>query len=134
MVQAWVFFTDNGLQARRTEHEKPPYLDSMIFAVAVRDGDVADIDGDGVLNSIDLCPYTPADDTVNAYGCSSPQLVPCAGPVMGGEWRNHGQYVSTVTHVAQVFLEDDLITEDEMEALVSEAARSHCGKKENKKK
>lgn len=136
MAKAWVFFTDHGYQATRTEHETGGGPDSAFYAVAVRDGDVADldIDGDGVLNSIDLCPNTPADDTVNDYGCSIPQLVPCAGPVMGGEWRNHGQYVSTVTHVAQVFLRDDLITEDEMGALVSEAARSHCGKKENKKK
>jgi hypothetical protein len=128
---AWAFRNDSG--------EQLPYEKQFeLFAVAVRDGDVAEVlepdsDGDGVLDSIDLCPNTPADDTVNAYGCSIPQLVPCAGPVMGGEWRNHGQYVSTVTHVAQVFLKDDLISEDEMEALVSEVARSDCGKKEKKK-
>jgi len=133
LVQAWVFFTDHGYQATRTEHETSG-PDSTFYAVAVRDGDLpVDIDGDGVLNSIDLCPNTPADDTVNDYGCSIPQLVPCAGPVMGGEWRNHGQYVSTLTHVAQVFLKDDLITQAEIEALVGEAAQSHCGKKENNK-
>ena len=56
------------------------------------------------------------------------QLVPCAGPVLGGRWKNHGQYVSTVSNVATDFLADGLITHEEMDAVVSGAAKSRCGK------
>ncbi|WP_299527448.1 endonuclease, partial [uncultured Lutibacter sp.] len=38
------------------------------------DNDNPDIDGDGVDNVDDLCPNTPAGETVNADGCSNGQL------------------------------------------------------------
>jgi hypothetical protein len=56
------------------------------------------------------------------------QLVPCAGPVSGGTWKNHGQYVSAVANVATGFLADGLITQEEMDAVISGAAKSRCGK------
>jgi hypothetical protein len=89
----------------------------------------SDADGDGVPDSLDLCPNTPQGAVVNADGCSIDQLAPCAGPASGGVWRNHGQYVSTVAHVANGFLAQGLISEDEKGAIVATAARSKCGSK-----
>jgi hypothetical protein len=56
------------------------------------------------------------------------ELVPCSGPASGGTWKNHGQYVSTVTHVAQTFVDQGLISGSEKGQIVSAAARSNCGK------
>ena len=96
-------------------------------------GDVcdSDLDGDGVLNENDLCPFTPLGDIVDpANGCSIDQLVPCEGPFgTTTEWKNHGQYVRTITHTAKSFLEQGLITEANRGAIVSGAASSNCGKK-----
>jgi hypothetical protein len=88
-----------------------------------------DSDGDGVPDSLDQCPGTPAGELVNANGCSIDQLVPCEGPPSGGTWKNHGQYVSAVAHVTKMFLLQGLITGQEKGQIVSEAARSNCGKK-----
>jgi len=87
-----------------------------------------DSDGDGVPDAQDNCPNTPAGVAVDAHGCSIDQLVPCAGPVSGGTWKNHGAYVSAVAKTAEAFLAEGLITEEEKDALVSAAARSNCGK------
>jgi hypothetical protein len=86
-----------------------------------------DEDGDGVADSLDACPGTAAGAVVDANGCSIEQLAPCSGPVSGGTWKNHGQYVSTVAHVAISFLNSGLITEQQAEEIVSQAARSGCG-------
>ncbi len=86
-----------------------------------------DSDGDGVPDDSDQCPNTAAGAVVDAQGCSIDQLVPCAGPVSGGTWKNHGQYVSAVARTAQEFLAAGLITEDEKEAIVEAAAQSNCG-------
>jgi hypothetical protein len=88
-----------------------------------------DADGDGVPDSADACPNTPAGAIVNANGCSIDQLAPCAGPASGGTWNNHGAYVSTVARVAEDFLAQGLITEDEKDAIVAAAAESNCGSK-----
>lgn len=90
---------------------------------------IGDADGDGVPDNIDQCPNTPLGTTVDANGCSIDQIVPCAGPHSGGPWRNHGQYVSSVAHVAEGFLQAGLITEAQKDAIVSEAARSKCGRR-----
>lgn len=87
-----------------------------------------DADGDGVADSLDLCPETPAGSVVDASGCSIEQLAPCSGPASGGRWRNHGQYVSSVARAAVSFLEQGLISEAQAEAIVGSAARSKCGK------
>ena len=88
-----------------------------------------DADGDGVPDSLDQCPDTPAGAIVNADGCSIDQLAPCNGPASGGTWKNHGQYVSTIAQVAEAFLDDGLITEEEKDAIVASAAQSNCGAK-----
>jgi hypothetical protein len=96
-------------------------------------GDVCDgdLDGDGVLNENDSCQFTPVGDVVDpAKGCSIDQLVPCEGPFgTTTEWKNHGQYVRSVTHTAKSFFEQGLITEANRGAIVSGAASSDCGDK-----
>jgi hypothetical protein len=57
------------------------------------------------------------------------QLVPCSGPASGGTWKNHGQYVSSVAHAAQNLANLGCISPQEKGQIVSEAARSNCGKK-----
>jgi len=86
-----------------------------------------DEDADGIADSLDLCPGTPAGAIVDANGCSIDQLAPCSGPASGGTWKNHGQYVSAVAHAAGAFLAQDLISADEAEEIVSQAAQSNCG-------
>jgi hypothetical protein len=88
-----------------------------------------DADGDGVADSLDECSDTPAGSVVDANGCSIDQLAPCAGPASGGTWKNHGEYVSTVAHVSEQFLEQGLISQAEQEAIVAAAAQSDCGSK-----
>lgn len=89
-----------------------------------------DVDGDGVPNDADLCPSTDPDELVEpGTGCSIAQLCPCAGPAWNAEpWKNHGQYVSCVSRVAQSFARQGLITGAEKGGVVSDAARSSCGK------
>ncbi len=95
-------------------------------------GDVCDDDrdGDGVLNSSDVCAFTPLGEIVDpANGCSIDQLNPCEGPRgTTEEWKNHGKYVSSVAKSANSFLEQGLITEEEKDEIMSNAASSSCGK------
>jgi len=86
-----------------------------------------DADGDGVADSLDQCPGTPTGEIVDAEGCSIDQLAPCSGPASGGRWKNHGQYVSTVARVTEVFLAQGLITVEQAEEIVAQAAQSNCG-------
>jgi hypothetical protein len=86
-----------------------------------------DLDGDGVADSLDLCPGTGAGAIVDGNGCSLDQLAPCDGPASGGAWKNHGQYVSAVARAADAFLAQDLITPDEADEIVAQAAQSACG-------
>ena len=84
---------------------------------------VFDTDKDGIPDAEDNCLFTAAGATVNTDGCSIADLNPCAN-----DWKNHGAYVSSVAHTAEDFVAADLITEAEKDAIVSEAARSSCGK------
>ena len=61
------------------------------------------------------------------------QLVPCSGPASGGTWKNHGQYVSSVAHAAQLLANLGCISPG-IGQIVSEAARSDCGKSKNNQK
>ena len=93
-----------------------------------------DADADGVPDSLDLCPGTPAGAIVDANGCSIDQLAPCAGPASGGTWKNHGQYVSTVAQAAESFVAQGLISEEQAEAILAQAAQSNCGTKRSAQK
>ena len=86
---------------------------------------VVDNDGDGVLDDEDECPDTPEGEFVDQFGCSMSQY--CSPDE---DWKNHGQYVSCVAHAAEAWLEEGVITEEEKDAIVSEAAQSSVGKKD----
>ena len=88
-----------------------------------------DSDGDGVPDSQDQCPNTPPETIVDSHGCSLDQLVPCAGPVSGGAWKSHGEYVSAVAKKAQEFLAEERFTKQQRNATIEAAAGSDCGKK-----
>ena len=88
-----------------------------------------DEDGDGVGDSVDQCPSTPAGAIVDKDGCSIDQLAPCAGPASGGTWKNYGQYVSNVAHAVEEFLGQGLISFEEAEDIITQAAHSNCGRK-----
>jgi len=90
---------------------------------------IVDADGDGVPDSQDQCPNTPAGAVVDADGCSIAQLAPCAGPSSGETWKNHGQYVSAVAKTAESFLAAGLITKAEKDEIMKAAAQSNCGRK-----
>jgi hypothetical protein len=93
-----------------------------LIAVAV------DTDGDGVPDEQDECPDTSLlGDVVDAHGCSLEQLVPCVGPVTGGAWKNHTQYVVAFTKAAEAFRRAGLITREQKRDLVRAAAASDCG-------
>jgi hypothetical protein len=67
------------------------------------------------------------DSATLAYPSS--ELVPCAGPRPGQQWKNHGEYVSAVVKVVEELLAQDSLTEEEAGVIVIVAARSECGKK-----
>lgn len=68
-------------------------------------------------------------DDVSIQPVSVQQACPCAGPVSGGTWKNHGQYVSCVAKAADAAVQNGQITEDQKDATVEDAAQSSCGKK-----
>src|SRR5947207_7838200 len=81
-----------------------------------------DITGQGPFNaSFSLSGETDAASIID-------QLVPCSGPASGGTWKNHGEYVSSVAHVAQSLADQGCISQQEIGQIVSDAARSSCGK------
>lgn len=82
-----------------------------------------DADFDGVGNDTDACPDTPEGAVVDAQGCSVSQYCECDG------FRNHGAYVSCISHSAKTFRLEGLITKSEKRALVSTAAASSCSVK-----
>jgi hypothetical protein len=86
----------------------------------------ADGDGDGVIEG-ERCPSTPVGEVVNNDGCSIPDLCPCVPA--NGKWKNHGAYVSCVTHASNDFVDLGLITKAEKRVIVSAAGKSKCGKK-----
>jgi hypothetical protein len=98
---------------------------------AIGDACDPDVDGDGVVNSADVCAGTSIGDVIDpTNGCSIDQLNPCEGP-RGTTltWKNHGKYVSAVSDSANEFLRQGLITEAERDAIKSAAADSECGRR-----
>jgi hypothetical protein len=57
------------------------------------------------------------------------QFVPCAGPLSGGKWKNHGHYVLAVVQAVEACLASGSVTEEQAEQIVVTAARSACGNK-----
>jgi hypothetical protein len=58
--------------------------------------------------------------------------VPCEGPSPGKTWKNHGQYVSTVSKIVELYLSENLITQEEADAVMALAGNSDCGKPKKK--
>jgi hypothetical protein len=83
-----------------------------------------DSDGDGVADTDDQCPNTPAGAIIDASGCSIPQLVPC-----DGNWRNHAEYVQALFNVTARFAEAGLVTEAQRRAILRDGLASDCGKR-----
>ena len=92
-------------------------------------GDVCDQDddNDGVADDVDQCVETALSVTTDTSGCSIAQQCPSDNPAT--PWKNHGQYVSCVSNVADEFFNAGLITKTEKDATVSAAAQSSVGKK-----
>jgi len=86
-----------------------------------------DADADGVGDSLDLCPDTAVGAIVDANGCSIDQIAPCSAPAPGKTWKNHGQYVSSVAQAVEAFVAQGLISPDQAEEIVAQAAQSNCG-------
>jgi hypothetical protein len=90
---------------------------------------ISDTDGDGVLYEEDECPGTLQDVAVASNGCSVYQALENMCPA-DSNWKNHGKYVSCVAHTAEEYVDMGVITEEEKDVIVSEAAQREIGKKE----
>ena len=55
--------------------------------------------------------------------------VPCDGPAPGKKWKNHGDYVSTVSKVVETYLGANIIAPEEAQQILDAAGKSDCGKK-----
>jgi len=89
----------------------------------------SDADGDGVDDADDACADTAGGDVTDADGCSVADLCPCDADIDGDAWKNHGKYVSCVSHAGEDFVDAGLLTEDEKDAIQSAAGSSSCGHK-----
>ncbi|MFC1853664.1 thrombospondin type 3 repeat-containing protein [candidate division CSSED10-310 bacterium] len=81
-----------------------------------------DMDGDGVLNEDDLCPESPANQIVNADGCTGAQFIWMT--CLPEDFVQHGQYVKCVSHAAKEAVEQGLITPQEKSRFIKEAAKT----------
>ena len=89
-------------------------------------GDVCDpdVDGDGALNDVDACPATSEGSVVDpSNGCSLEQLAACSA-----DWKNHGQYVSTLARESKRFVRLALLSNQDRAELIRAAASSQCGR------
>lgn len=105
-------------------------------AGVLRGGDIVALTFEGVLIKID--PETGSQSVIASGGLLSnphglavtpwgdvavvPPICPCAGA------KNHGSYVSCVSHKVHDYPSDGLMTRAERAAIVSGAAQSFCGK------
>jgi hypothetical protein len=90
-------------------------------------GDVCDgdDDGDGVSDGADSCPSTPTGTpAIATTGCSVVETCPTTQA-----WKNHGAYVSCVTHAASELVAEGLLSEAAKSAIVSAAGRSDIGQR-----
>jgi hypothetical protein len=57
--------------------------------------------------------------------CDEVPAIDCA---CDDDWKNHGQYVKCVVFAAGDLVDAGIISEEEKDEIVSEAAESDCGK------
>jgi len=81
-----------------------------------------DSDEDSVLDDMDECPDTLAGAQVDAYGCSVNQNI--ALTCDATKSKNHGRYVSCVSHVLDDLIEQSMITQDDKGTIMSETAKN----------
>jgi hypothetical protein len=103
--------------------------------------ETADSDGDGVGDEADAFPNSDVTPTVIVAGSDTgvtntlnwdgtgASINDELAVIDGGDYRNHGAYVRTVTHFAETLLNAGVITEEAKDLIVSCAARSDIGRK-----
>ena len=72
----------------------------------------------------DQCQLTGIGEKVDILGCSVSDY--CSP--MSTLWKNHGQYVKCVVYVTDIFVEENILTEEEADLLVEAATHSDMGK------
>jgi DNA-binding beta-propeller fold protein YncE len=82
----------------------------------------ADSDQDGVANTDDACPGTALEVIVDAAGCAIAQYCVCDA------FPNHGQYQACLAARTRGFRTDGLIDDRQRASILTEGARSQCGK------
>ncbi len=89
-------------------------------------GDVCDTDddADGVNDAADRCAGTPPGAPASTTGCSIDQTCPTTSA-----WKNHGAYVSCVSHAATTLVREGVIGTGERDELVTAAADSDVGRR-----
>lgn len=123
----WLKLLDDGTFIDNTGEMADSYVDFGVGAWVTYDlFTEPDSDGDGIPDSDDQCPETSSGYAVDSTGCSIAQLCPVCP---ADPWKNHGKYVSCAAQEAELFYEEGLISEEEKDAIVSEAAQSDVGKK-----
>lgn len=72
----------------------------------------------------DSGPFLMNWDEVSLKVCSIQLACPCENG-----WKNHGKYVGCVAHASDELVTKGIITDEEKDAIVSDAAKSNCGSK-----
>ena len=98
-------------------------LDKILWINGGKDILNMDEDSDGVEDASDNCTNTASGDVVDGSGCSVQQSCECSSDI-----KNHGQLVSCTSSVAEIFVSEGLLTDAQKAEIVSEAAKSSCGK------
>jgi len=80
-----------------------------------------DTDEDNVLDDMDECPDTLAGKKVDSYGCSVNQNI--ALTCDATKSKNHGRYVSCVSHVLDDLIDQLMISVEDKGSLMSEVAK-----------
>jgi hypothetical protein len=70
---------------------------------------------------------TDSDKQVEDTDLSPEEVIESNCPC-GGDWKNHGAYVRCVTKITKKLIADGVISKNEKGKIVSNAARSECGK------
>jgi hypothetical protein len=80
-----------------------------------------DLDEDQVIDDIDECTDTPFGEKVDSYGCSIDQNIALTCNAV--QSKNHGRYVSCVSHVLNDLIDQGMITTEEKGQIMSETAK-----------